>query len=49
MLTQHDCDYRVAMGPNDNDPEFLDIYLEGSRAGWVAVGFSLDKRMVSDC
>ncbi|XP_019855379.1 PREDICTED: putative ferric-chelate reductase 1 isoform X2 [Amphimedon queenslandica] len=44
-LTQNDCDYRVVMGSNDNDPDFLDIYLEGNRAGWVAVGFSLDRAM----
>ena len=35
------------MAPNENNKEFLDIYLEGSQVGWVAVGFSLNKRMVS--
>ena len=46
-LTQPHCNYYVAMAPNENNKEFLDIYLEGSQVGWVAVGFSLNKRMVS--
>jgi hypothetical protein len=33
------------MEPNKDDPRFLDIYLEGTQKGWVAVGFSYDKKM----
>jgi hypothetical protein len=39
------CSYYLAMGPNEDDPRFLDIYLEGTQKGWVAVGFSYDKKM----
>ena len=34
------------MGPNNADPTFLDIYMEGIAAGWVAVGFSDSRLMV---
>ena len=45
-LEQPDCSYFVAMAPNEKDERFLDIYLEGTLPGWVAVGFSFDKKMV---
>lgn len=34
------------MQPNEDDPNFLDIYLEATEPGWVAVGFSKDQHMV---
>ena len=44
------CEVYAAMGPNAANPNFLDIYLEGTANGWVAVGFSKDTHMVcSDC
>ena len=44
--TKDNCMYYVAMGPNAEDGEFLDVYLQGTVEGWVAVGFSLDQMMV---
>ena len=41
------CDYFVAMGPNPANNSYLDIHLEGSAQGWVAVGFSEDRKMVN--
>ena len=43
------CDYYVAMGPNAEDSEFLDVYLQGTAEGWVAVGFSHNQQMVCVC
>ena len=44
------CDVYAAMGPNAANADFLDIYLEGTADGWVAVGFSKDTFMVcSEC
>ena len=40
------CDIYAAMGPNAANDDFLDIYLEGTADGWVAVGFSQDMLMV---
>ena len=40
------CGYTVAMEPNEDDSEFLNIYLVGKQSGWVAVGFSYDQQMV---
>ena len=40
------CDVYAAMGPNAANDDFLDIYLEGTADGWVAVGFSKDTSMV---
>ena len=34
------CTYYFAMGPNAEDGQFLDVYLQGTADGWVAVGFS---------
>ena len=35
------------MAPNLDDSDFLDIYMEGSIKGWIAVGFSRNKLMVN--
>lgn len=43
------CDYHVAMGVNEYDVNYLDIYMEANAQGWVAIGFSLDIPMVSIC
>ena len=45
--TGHLCAYYLAMGPNEDDKDFLNIHLEASMKAWVAVGFSKDKLMVS--
>ena len=45
---KEDCAYYVAMGPNAEDSDFLDVYLRGTAEGWVAVGFSHDQRMVCE-
>jgi hypothetical protein len=42
------CDYYVGMGPNPVDSSYLDIYLEGIAAGWVAIGFSENMTMDAD-
>ena len=41
------CDIFVAIDTNAGDPAFLDIYLEGTAQGWVAVGFTDTPSMVS--
>ena len=35
------------MAPNTMNSSYLDIYMEGIAAGWVAVGFSDSRAMVS--
>ena len=35
------------MGPNSVNSQYLDVYMEGTVDGWMAVGFSLDQSMVS--
>ena len=42
-----ECDIFVAIDTNAGDPNFLDIYLEGTAEGWVAVGFTDTPSMVS--
>ena len=38
------------MGPNTANPQYLDVYMEGTADGWMAVGFSDDQIMVnSNC
>ena len=44
--TKANCTYYVAMGPNAEDDKFLDVYLQGTADGWVAVGFSHTTLMV---
>ena len=34
------------MEQNEGDPDFLDVYMEGDAAGWLAVGFSDTPNMV---
>ena len=41
-----ECDVFVGIDTNTGDPDFLDIYLEGSAGGWVAVGFTGTANMV---
>lgn len=42
-----DCDLFIGIDTNTGDDDFLDIYMEGSAAGWLAVGFSETSNMVS--
>ena len=42
------CDYFLVMGPNRINNSYIDIYLEGNAQGWLAVGFSEDRGMVSN-
>ena len=46
---KENCSYYVAMGPNLEDGDFLDVYLRGTAEGWVAVGFSHTTMMVCVC
>ena len=41
------CTFYWAMGPNSGNSQYLDVYMEGTVDGWMAVGFSLDQSMVS--
>ena len=34
------------MGPNTANSDYLDVYMEGTAAGWMAVGFSENQIMV---
>ena len=43
---REDCTFYWAMGPNSANSNYLDIYMEGTTEGWMAVGFSDDKIMV---
>ena len=45
--TAGNCTYFVGIQLNAGDAAFLDFYLEGSQAGWVAIGFSGSNNMVS--
>lgn len=40
------CDLYIGIDTNTGDADFLDIYLEGTAAGWIAVGFSATNNMV---
>ena len=40
------CTFYWAMGANTANPQYLDVYMEGTAAGWLAVGFSKDQNMV---
>ena len=42
-----DCDLFIGIDTNAGDDGFLDIYMEGTAEGWVAVGFSETADMVS--
>ena len=39
--------YFFAARMNDENSEYVDIHLEGTTEGWVAVGFTTSKTMVS--
>ena len=43
---RQECDYFVGLGLNPSDPTYLDVYLEGNAAGWIAIGFSNNTQMV---
>ena len=43
-----ECDLYVGIDTNTGNAEFLDIYIEGNAQGWVAVGFSDSRDMVSN-
>ncbi|XP_011403771.2 PREDICTED: putative ferric-chelate reductase 1 [Amphimedon queenslandica] len=42
------CTFYWAMGPNSGSSQYLDVYMEGTVDGWMAVGFSLDQAMGMD-
>ena len=42
-----ECEYYVAFRQNEYDPRYLDVYLSGVANGWVAIGFSMNTRMVA--
>ncbi len=42
-----DCNLFIGIDTNTGDNGFLDIYMEGTAEGWVAVGFSETANMVS--
>ena len=39
--------YYLAVRTNSDNPQYVDILLEGDTDGWVAVGLSENRRMVS--
>ena len=41
-----DCNVFIGIDTNTGDDGFLDIYMEGTAEGWVAVGFSETASMV---
>ena len=45
--TGSNCSYYVGLNVNEENPNYLDIYLEGDAASWIAIGFSLDQYMVN--
>ena len=52
LTDKDDCEYYLRMGPNSENSNYVDIHLEGTLdggIGWIAVGFSLDQLMVSEC
>ncbi len=44
-----ECDLFIGVDINTGDNGFLDIYMEGTAEGWLAVGFSDTADMVSEC
>ena len=42
------CMYFLGLRVNEGDDAYLDVYLSGMADGWVAIGFSEDRRMVSE-
>ncbi len=45
---QSECDLFIGIDTNTGDNGFLDIYMEGTAEGWLAVGFSETADMVSE-
>ncbi len=44
--TSGESDYYFASRVNPNNPNYMEVVLEGAADGWVAVGFSTDQIMV---
>ncbi len=44
--TSGEDDYYFASRVNPNNPNYMEVVLEGVADGWVAVGFSTDQIMV---
>ena len=45
--TDHtDCDIFIGMEPNEHDATYLDVYMQGEAAAYLAVGFSNTEDMV---
>ena len=42
-----DCTYFVGMRVNEDDSSYLDFFLTGTTTGWLAIGFSPSRSMVS--
>ena len=45
---RQECEYFVGLGLNPSNSSYLDVYLEGNAAGWIAIGFSLNRQMVHE-
>ncbi len=45
--SRSECDLFIGIDTNTGDNGFLDIYMEGTAEGWLAVGFSETASMVS--
>ena len=43
------CTTFIGIDTNQGNSDYLDIYMEGSTQGWIAVGFSESANMVSIC
>ena len=43
------CNTFIGIDTNQGNSDYLDIYMEGSTQGWIAVGFSETASMVSIC
>ena len=41
------CTFYRAMGPNIGNLQYFDVFMEGTAAGLIAVGFSKDQNMVT--
>ncbi len=44
--SRSECDLFIGIDTNTGDSGFLDIYMEGTAEGWLAVGFSETATMV---
>ena len=41
-----DCDIFIGMETNEGSDAYLDVYMQGTAAGWLAVGFTVTPNMV---